>query len=157
MNISGGSNKPLTFRSLPAKNVECDLIGGKKCTAVFHHQKFVFDFVPKTVADLFGEGTGEDDENQNLTVTFEVYEERMPILPLKCGCNRLLGILQIDLNRVFSNPFVPTQTTFPLKHPQYEIKGCININIYYEAGRRGMIVMKLIEGKVRWNLKTISI
>ena len=89
-----------------------------------------------------------NEENSNFVLSVEVWEERMPVFPLKCGCNRLLGRVTIDLKPILSNPFRPVEDWYIFQeHTNPNVDGQVAVNLLYEAGRHGMLVATLIEGK----------
>ena len=72
----------------------------------------------------------------------------MPVFPLKCGCNRLLGRVEIDLKPILSNPFRPVEDWYVfMEHTNPNLDGQVAVNFLYEAGRHGMLIATLIEGK----------
>jgi hypothetical protein len=144
----GSSGKaPLRWRTKPAKNCVNTIRGGKDAaglTALFHHEKMAWDLLD--VANLVGE------EKNDFTLAVEIWEERMPVCPLACGCHRLLGRIKIDLLPILSNPFRPVEDWFALQEDcNEEGFGEVRLNLKYEAGRHGMIIFTLIEGKALRN------
>jgi hypothetical protein len=144
--LGATGKKPLEYRTKPAKNVECNRLG-EYSVPIFHHEDVSYDLIQKLVADL----VNEDDSSFVLEV--ELWEERLPVLPLACRCHRLLGRTFIDLAPVLSNPFRPVNDFFMLTEDvctNYDNtvgRAAISMELVYEAGRHGLLVATLIEGK----------
>jgi len=141
--LGSGGDIPIQWRTKAAKNCVNTILGGKDVaglTALFHHEKVTWDLLD--VVDLVGK------ETNDFALSVEIWEERMPVFPLTCGCHRMLGRLKIDMLPVLSNPFRPVEDWYKLEEDCFEDgNGEVRINLKYEAGRHGMIVFTLIEGK----------
>ena len=143
--LGATGKKPITYRTKAAKNVKCDKLG-EFVVPIFHHEHASYDLIQKVNANLISE------EDSTFTLEIELWEERMPIFPLACDCNRLLGRTTIDLTPVLSNPFRPIDDYFTFsdcsdKYTDRGGKPAIRLNLLYEAGRHGLLVATLIEGK----------
>ena len=142
--LGGGGSKPVEFRTRSAKNCVCNKLGGKGkagMTAIFHQEQKKFDLVGD-ISALIREGSHDFD------LVVELWEERMPVLPLTCNCHKLLGRLKIDLVPILSNPFRAVDDWFALQEECNESSGgAIKMKLKFEAGRHGMIILTLIEGK----------
>jgi len=96
--VGYGSKKPFEYRTKPVKNVKCDVFRNK-CCPNFNKETISFDFVDtKTLLNM---------ETETVVLRVELWEERMPVFPLTCDCNRCLGIMEYNLGPILCNPYQP--------------------------------------------------
>ena len=137
--VGYNGKRPFSYRTEPVKNVKCAILG-KKCCPNFQKETITFDFVD--TAKLV------DDEKEEIIMRLELWEERMPVFPLACDCNKLLGSLHFNLREVLCNPFQPLDDFFVFTDEcTTQVDQRIRMQMTFEAARNGLVCFTLLEGK----------